>query len=236
MLFSLPLGLSHFVLSLSLLLHELIHKLLVRGFVCLSLLVVLLKLNNFLAALSSLCFLDVLQSLLPGESSIEEFFISSFLGLGLNGSKFSLGGVVIDELEVSLPVKDELLSLSLFVGLDLFGPLVLKHFLLTSLLFVFNLLGLSDSILLPGEDVQSLLDLLFLGSSFILLSLDFLLVVEHPEFGIDLLLNNSLFQLGLFVHKLLLPLNLGSSDHECGLLLPEVIGLHLELTLEGMLD
>ena len=228
-------GLSHFVLSLGLLLNELIYKLLVRGFICLSLLVVLLKLDDFPAALSSLGILNVLKSLLPSESSIEKFFVSGLLGLGLDGSEFSLGGVVIDELEVPLPVEDELLSVSLLVGLDLLGPLVLQHVLLPGLLAVLNLLGLRDGILLPGEDVQSLLHLLFLGRSLILLPLDLLLVVEHPEFGVDLLLDNGLFELGLFVHKLLLPLDLGSSDHEGGLLLPQVVGLHLELALEGVL-
>ena len=64
LLFSLPLGLSHFVLSLGFLLHELVNQLLVGSFVSLRLLVVLLKLNNFLAALGSLGFLNVLQGLL----------------------------------------------------------------------------------------------------------------------------------------------------------------------------
>lgn len=67
--FSLPLSFSHFVLSFGFLLDELIDELFIRCFIGLRLLVVLLKLNDFLAALGSLCFLDVLEGLLSGEGS-----------------------------------------------------------------------------------------------------------------------------------------------------------------------
>ena len=64
LLFSLPLGLSHFILSFGFLLHELVNQFFIRSFISLRLLVVLLKLNDFLAALGSLSFLNVLQGLL----------------------------------------------------------------------------------------------------------------------------------------------------------------------------
>jgi hypothetical protein len=45
-------------------LHELVNQFFIRSFISLRLLVVLLKLNDFLAALGSLSFLNVLQGLL----------------------------------------------------------------------------------------------------------------------------------------------------------------------------
>ena len=188
--FSLPLGLSHFVLSFGLLLDELIDQLFIGSFIGLRLLVVLLKLNDFLAALGSLCFLNVLEGLLSGEGSLQELLISTLFSLSLDGSKFSLSSVMVDEFKVSLSVKDELLSLSLLVSFDLLGPLPLKHVLLSSFFLSINVLCLGDGILLPSKDVKSLLNLLLLNTSLVLLSLDFLLMIEHPKLGVDLLLND----------------------------------------------
>lgn len=235
LLFSLPLGLSHFVLSLSFLLHELVNKLFVGCFIGFRLLVVLLKLDDFLAALSSLSFLNVLQGLLFCKGSLQKLLISCLLSVGLDTSKFPLGSIVIDELKVPFSVKNELLSLCLLVCLDFLSPLLLKHLLLSGFFLSIDLFCLSNCILLPCENVKSLLNLLFLCCSLILLSLDFLLMIEHPQLGVDLLLNDRLFELGFLVHELLFSLELGSGNHESGLLLSQVVGLHFEFPLEGVL-
>lgn len=61
-------------------------------------------------------------------------------------------------------------------------------------------------------------------------------MVEHPEFGVDLLLDDRLLHLLSLVHKLLFSFDLGTSYHEGGLFLSQVIGLHFEFSLEGMLN
>tara|TARA_B110000503_G_C7081519_1_gene385373 strand:+ start:145 stop:408 length:264 start_codon:yes stop_codon:yes gene_type:complete len=76
LILSLPLGLSHFELSLGFLLHELVNQLFIGSFISLRLLVVLLKLNNFLAALCSFSFLNVLQGLLLCKGSLQKLLIS----------------------------------------------------------------------------------------------------------------------------------------------------------------
>jgi hypothetical protein len=236
LLFSLPLGLSHFVLSLGLLLHEFIDQLLVGSFVGLRLLVILLELNDFPAAFSSLSLLNILEGLFSSKSGRKEFLVSLLFGFGLNGSEFPLGGVVVDELDVPLSVQDEFLSLGLLISVGLLGPLLFEHCLFSGFLLGINLLGLRNCVLLPGENVESFLDLLLLVGSLLLLSLHFLLVVEHPEFGVDLLLNDGLLQLMFLVHELLFSFNLGSCDHESGLFPSQVIGLHFELPLECVLN
>ena len=142
---------------------------------------------------------------------------------------------MVNELDIPLPIEYELLSLCLFVSLDLLGPLLLKHMLLSLLLVSVNSLGLGDGVLLPGEDVEGFLDLLFLQGALLLFSLNFLLVIEHPKFGVDLLLNDGLLQLLLFVHELLFSFDLGSGNHEGSLLPSQVVGLHFEFSLKGVL-
>jgi hypothetical protein len=142
---------------------------------------------------------------------------------------------VVDQLEVPFSVKNELLSLCLLVCLDFLSPLPLKHLLLSSFFFSVNLFCLSNCILLPSENIESLLNLLFLCCSLILLSFNFLLMIEHPQLGVDLLLNDRLFELGFLVHELLFSLELGSGNHESSLLLSQVVSLHFEFSLEGVL-
>ena len=233
---SLPLDLSHFVLSFGLLLNEFVDQFLIRSFIGLRLLVVLLELDDFLAALSSLGLLDVLEGLLSGEGGIEQLLVSGLPGVGLYGSKFPFGGIVVDELKVSFSVQDEFLSLGFLIGFDLLGPLVLEHQLLSGYFLRVNVFGLGNGILLPSEDVEGLLDLLLLEGALLLLSREFLLMVEHPEFGVDLLLNDGLLHLLSLVHELLFSFDLGSGDHEGGLLLSQVIGLHFEFPLESVLN
>jgi len=177
-----------------------------------------------------------LEGLFSGEGSLEQFLVSLLPSVSLDGSEFSFGGVVVDELDVSFSMQDEFLSLSFFIGFDLLGPLVLEHLLLSGFFLSVDVLRLRNGILLPGEDVEGLLDLLLLEGALLLLSLDFLLVVEHPEFGVDLLLNDGLLQLLSLVHELLFSFDLGSGYHEGGLFLSQVIGLHFEFSLESVLN
>jgi hypothetical protein len=171
-------------------LDEFIHKFLICSFISLRLFVVFLKLNNFLAALGSLGFLNLLEGLLSSKGSFQKLLISCLFSIALDGSKFFLSGIVIDQFKIPLSVKDELLSLCFLVSFDLLGPLPLKHVLLSGFFLSINLLCLGNGILLPGENIKSLLDLLFLDLRLVLLSLNFLLVIKHPQLGVDLLLNN----------------------------------------------
>ena len=75
LLLSLPLGFLHFVLSFSLLLHELIDKFLISLLVSLSLLVILLELNDFLPSLNSLLFFNLLKGSFPGKGSLKNLLI-----------------------------------------------------------------------------------------------------------------------------------------------------------------
>jgi len=76
LLFSLPLGISHLVLSLSLLLHKFIYKSLVGGLIALGLLIVLLKYNNFISPLSFFGLLKLLHCLFSFDVGSEKNLIS----------------------------------------------------------------------------------------------------------------------------------------------------------------
>lgn len=195
----------------------------------------MLKLDDFLAALSSLGLFNILESFFLGEGSLKELLVSRLLCLALDGSEFSLGSVVVNELEVPLSVENELLSLGFFIGLDFPGPLVLEHLLLSGFLFSVDVFCLRNGVLLPREDVEGFLDLLFLELSLVLLSLHLFLVVEHPELSINLLLDDGLLHLLFFVHELLFSLELSSCDHEGGLLFSQIVGLHFEFPFESVL-
>jgi len=66
-----PLSLSHFVLSLGLLLHEFLDFFLPETFVSLELLVVSLKLDDFPSALLALLLFDISKGLFLGESGFQ---------------------------------------------------------------------------------------------------------------------------------------------------------------------
>ena len=104
--------------------------------------------------------------------------------------------------------------------------------------FLFNLkVGDSPTLLsLPSKNVHSLRDLLLLLSLLSAFSFSLLLGIKHPEFGIDLLLLNGLLELGPLVHELLFSFKLATGDHELGLLLSQVISLHLKLSVVGLLN
>lgn len=135
LLLSLPLGLPHFVLSLGLLLHELIDELLVGILVTLSLLVVLLQLDDFLSPLQLLGLLNLSKRFLTSDGCSKELLISLFTLLRFDVSKFFFGGIMINKLEIPLSIKKELLSLSFFVHGLFFNPLGLEHILFSQLLF-----------------------------------------------------------------------------------------------------
>jgi hypothetical protein len=112
LLFSRPLGFSHFILSFSFLLNEFVNKFFVSSLIILSLFIVLLKLDNFLSSLGSLCLFDIFKSLFSCKPSCEKFLISSFFNTFLDISEFSLCSVVVYELEISFSIEDEFLSFS----------------------------------------------------------------------------------------------------------------------------
>ena len=236
LLLSGPLSLSHLVLSFGFLLNKLIDKLLVSLLVVLGLFVVFLKLNDLLSPLILLSLLSFSDGSLPGEGSIEKLLVSVLLGLLLDLSELSLSSIVINEFEVSLSVQDELLSNSLFVSFKLLSPLSLEHLLLSSSLFSLDVSGTPPCLSLPVEDIDGFVDSLSLILSLSLLSLNFLVMIHHPELGIDLLLNDALLELCLLVHELLFSLDVASGGHELGLFSPEVVSFHLKLPVESLLD
>ena len=124
LLFSRPLSLSHFILSLSFLLNKFINKFLVSSLVIFGLFVVLLKFHNFLSSLSSFCFLNIFKSLFSSKSSCEKFLISLFFNTVLDISEFSLCSVMIYELKVSFSIENEFLSLCLFISFNFSSPLI----------------------------------------------------------------------------------------------------------------
>lgn len=234
--FSLPLCLSHFMLSLSFLLDKFIHQLFVSSLIALSLLIVLLESNNLSSSLSSLLLFDVLEGLFSGESLFKELLVSHFLSFLLNFPEFSLSCIMVYKLKISLSIKNELLLFGSDIRGDLLSPLILEHILLSQLLFLFNFRSLFPGIILPGENIQSLLDFLLLLFSLCFFSLYLLIMVKHPEFGINLLLEDVLFKFHLFIHELLFPFDLGTGDHEVGFFTSQIIGLHFEFPLKSMLD
>ena len=234
--FTIPLGLSHLVLSLSLFIDKLLNLFLQSILVSFSLLIMFLEFDGLVSLGHSFSFLEVSHSLLSSKSSIEKFLISCLLNLQGNSSELLLGSIVVDKLNISLPVQDEFLPISFSVVLLLKFPLSLEHLLLLDFLFSLNV-GDSPTLLsLPSKNVHSLRDLLLLLSLLSAFSFSLLLRIKHPEFGIDLLLLDGLLELGPLVHELLFSFKLATSDHELGLLLSQVISLHLKLSVVGLLN
>ena len=112
-------GLSHLILSFSLLLDKLIDQFLILRLIILRFLIVTLKFDNFGSSSESLLLLKILDSLFPGQGSLKKLLIPRLVGLLLDEPEFSFGGVVVYELDVPFPIEDELLFIGLLVGSNL---------------------------------------------------------------------------------------------------------------------
>lgn len=128
------------------------------------------------------------------------------------------------------------MSIGLLVSLSFHCPLLLEHFLFHDPLFSVDHCLRSFGVILPREDVQSLAHLVFLLDCLSLFSGELALSVEHPQFGVNLLLDYLLVHLLPFVHQLLFSFQLGQSCHETGFLSSKVVSLHFELSVESLLD
>jgi hypothetical protein len=60
-------------------------------------------------------------------------------------------------------------------------------------------------------------------------------MIEHPQLGIDLFLENVLFDLLSFVDQLLFSLDLATSHHKLSLFLPQFVSFHFEFPFQGMI-
>jgi len=133
--------------------------------ISLNVLIMGLELLDFSTSGQALSSLDLLNSGLSLQSSIEKNLISVAFHLLSLLSKLLLSGVVTDQLEVSLTMENESL-VSIHLLLLLFdGPLLLKHRLLSrDELFLLIALNLT-SVLLPIQNGHGVSDfLLFLTS------------------------------------------------------------------------
>ena len=140
------------------------------------------------------------------------------------------------ELHVPFSVLEESSSLSFLFVIELLLPFFLELLLLSNFSFMFGFFVLLSSFLLPIQDIECSCYLLFLLYCLSLLSVDLLVVFEHPEFGVDLLLKDLLFELCLLIHELLFSFDLSSGNHESGFLLSELISFHFKLSFESLLD
>ena len=89
---------------------------------------------------------------------------------------------------------------------------------------------------LPRENVEGFLYLFSLFNSFSFFSSEFFLCVKHPKLGIDLFFNNIFLHFLSLIHKLFLPLKLGTSCHEMSFFSSQIICLHFELPVNSPLN
>jgi len=175
--------------------------------------------------------------LLTTKGLVKEHLIAALLLLASSFSKLLLGGVMGNQLQVSLAVKKESL-VSIKLLLLLFDrPLLLKHGLLIldeiSLLLSLHLTG----VFLPVKNGHGISDLLLLLTSLSHLSFELLLSVELPELGVHLLLKHLLLDIAALVDQLLLALDSGTIVVELGIFFAEsvIFGLELRVLAAGNL-
>ena len=109
LIFTSPLRLSSIPLLFVLKLGELVNMTLVGVFVALLLVVVLLQFLDLMTASKSLCLFEFLNGTLLCQGLSEKNFITVEFHLAGSFMELLLGGVVRDELEVALTVKNKLL-------------------------------------------------------------------------------------------------------------------------------
>lgn len=218
-----PLVFLDFPLLFRLLVGEVLNQLFFLALVLCLLEVVLLELNDFAAAALTLLLFLLLQSLLTGESVVEQVLVALLLSSQLGVSEGLLSFVVSDEVQVSFSVQDELLAFSFTLVVLLSRPLVLQHvlFIVNHLLLIVSLLLASH--LLPVEHTVGVFDQLLLLNCLFLFALDLFGFVQLPQLGVELLLSDFLLHLLALLNELLLALNLTVLGVELRAFLPQLI-------------
>ena len=229
LVFTSPLLFTSVPLLLVFLLSKFINSAFVGGSIACRVLIMGLEFLDLATSFQTLILLVLLDSLLTTKGLVKEHLIAALLLLASSFSKLLLGGVMGNQLQVSLAVKKESL-VSIKLLLLLFDrPLLLKHGLLIldeiSLLLSLHLTG----VFLPVKNGHGISDLLLLLTSLSHLSFELLLSVELPELGVHLLLKHLLLDIAALVDQLLLALDSGTIVVELGIFFAESVIFGLEL-------
>lgn len=229
LVFTSPLLFTSIPLLLVFLLSKFINSAFVGGSIACRVLIMGLEFLDLATSFQTLILLVLLDSLLTTKGLVKEHLIAALLLLASSFSKLLLGGVMGNQLQVSLAVKKESL-VSIKLLLLLFDrPLLLKHGLLIldeiSLLLSLHLTG----VFLPVKNGHGISDLLLLLTSLSHLSFELLLSVELPELGVHLLLKHLLLDIAALVDQLLLALDSGTIVVELGIFFAESVIFGLEL-------
>ena len=229
LVFTSPLLFTSIPLLLVFLLSKFINSAFVGGSIACRVLIMGLEFLDLATSFQTLILLVLLDSLLTTKGLVKEHLIAALLLLASSFSKLLLGGVMGNQLQVSLAVKKESL-VSIKLLLLLFDrPLLLKHGLLIldeiSLLLSLHLTG----VFLPVKNGHGISDLLLLLTSLSHLSFELLLSVELPELGVHLLLKHLLLDIAALVDQLLLTLDSGTIVVELGIFFAESVIFGLEL-------
>ena len=229
LVFTSPLLFTSVPLLLVFLLSKFINSAFVGGSIACRVLIMGLEFLDLTTSFQTLILLVLLDSLLTTKGLVKEHLIAALLLLASSFSKLLLGGVMGNQLQVSLAVKKESL-VSIKLLLLLFDrPLLLKHGLLIldeiSLLLSLHLTG----VFLPVKNGHGISDLLLLLTSLSHLSFELLLSVELPELGVHLLLKHLLLDIAALVDQLLLALDSGTIVVELGIFFAESVIFGLEL-------
>ena len=229
LVFTSPLLFTSIPLLLVFLLSKFINSAFVGGSIACRVLIMGLEFLDLTTSFQTLILLVLLDSLLTTKGLVKEHLIAALLLLASSFSKLLLGGVMGNQLQVSLAVKKESL-VSIKLLLLLFDrPLLLKHGLLIldeiSLLLSLHLTG----VFLPVKNGHGISDLLLLLTSLSHLSFELLLSVELPELGVHLLLKHLLLDIAALVDQLLLALDSGTIVVELGIFFAESVIFGLEL-------
>lgn len=234
LIFSDPLCLSHLVLSLGFSRDEFIDKFFKSTFISFRFLVIFLELNNFSSSYDFFSFFNISNIFLSFNSSFKKFSISCTFYIFLCISKNLFGGVVFGKFDISFFIKNEFLSLCLFITLNFFCPLGFKHCLFLTSFVVFNFNSLFLFVDLPCQNIDHIVVLFLLNNFFFSTFFGFSFAVEHPKLSINLVFNNTLFDFTLFVHELLFSFELAACNHKCSLFFSQFVGFHFEFTIEGV--
>ena len=229
LVFTSPLLFTSIPLLLVFLLSKFINSAFVGGSIACRVLIMGLEFLDLTTSFQTLILLVLLDSLLTSKGLVKEHLIAALLLLASSFSKLLLGGVMGNQLQVSLAVKKESL-VSIKLLLLLFDrPLLLKHGLLIldeiSLLLSLHLTG----VFLPVKNGHGISDLLLLLTSLSHLSFELLLSVELPELGVHLLLKHLLLDIAALVDQLLLALDSGTIVVELGIFFAKSVIFGLEL-------
>lgn len=229
LVFTSPLLFTSVPLLLVFLLSKFIDSAFVGGSIACRVLIMGLEFLDLSASFQTFILLVLFDSLLTSKGLLKEHFIAVLLLLASSFSKLLFGGVMGDQLQVSLAVKKESL-VSIKLLLLLFnGPLLLKHSLLIldefRLLLSLHLTG----VFLPIKNGHGISDLLLLLTSLSHLPFELLLSVKLPELGVHLLLKHLLLDIAALVDQLLLALDSGTIVVELGIFFTESVIFGLEL-------